>query len=82
MSGITAYSVYVPRFRLDRGLIARAWGGTQPPGEIAVGNYDEDALTMATEATLACISDADVSRVDGCILPARARRIAKSKWPA
>ena len=55
MAGITAYSVYVPRYRLDRGLIARAWGTSQPTGEIAVGNYDEDALTMATEAALACV---------------------------
>ena len=25
MIGITAYSLYVPRFRLERSLIARAW---------------------------------------------------------
>src|SRR5512139_2890512 len=53
--GITAYSPYVPRLRLDRRLIAQAWGAPQPAGEIAVANYDEDALTTATEAALACL---------------------------
>ncbi len=53
--GITAYSSYVPRLRLDRRLIAQAWGAAQPAGEIAVANYDEDALTMAAEAALACL---------------------------
>jgi hydroxymethylglutaryl-CoA synthase len=65
MIGITAYSVYVPRFRLDRALIGRAWGTPQPGGEIAVANYDEDALTMATEAALACLPDGDPVAVDG-----------------
>ena len=65
MIGIAGYSVYVPRLRLDRGLIARAWGTAQPAGEIAIANYDEDALTMATEAGLACLPDGDTSTVDG-----------------
>jgi len=64
MFGITAYSVYVPRHRLDRSLIARAWGAAQPPGEIAVANYDEDALTMATDAALACAPDAEAASLD------------------
>jgi len=64
MTGVTAYSVYVPRYRLARELIAAAWGGAQPPGEIAVGNYDEDALTMAGEAALECIAS-DGGVVDG-----------------
>jgi hydroxymethylglutaryl-CoA synthase len=63
--GITAYSVYVPRFRLDRGLITRAWGTAQPPGEIAVANYDEDALTMASEAALACLCGEAAGTIDG-----------------
>jgi hypothetical protein len=49
--GITTYSVYVPRCRLDLSLIARAWGTAQAAGEIAVANYDEDALTMARQFT-------------------------------
>lgn len=65
MVGITAYSAYVPRFRLERSLIARAWGTVQSAGEIAVANYDEDALTMATEAALSCITDGEVPGLDG-----------------
>jgi len=64
MFGITAYSVYVPRCRLDRSLIARAWGTAQAAGEIAVANYDEDALTMATDAALAYAPDAEAAAVD------------------
>jgi len=64
MAGVTAYSVYVPRSRLDRSLIARAWGTAQAPGEIAVANYDEDALTMATDAALACVPDAEAASLD------------------
>jgi 3-hydroxy-3-methylglutaryl CoA synthase len=64
MVGITAYSFYVPRYRLGRERIADAWGGSQPPGEISVANYDEDALTMATEAALACV-DRSGGDVDG-----------------
>src|ERR1043166_3874448 len=65
MIGITAYSVYVPRFRLERSLITQAWGTSQPAGEVAVANYDEDALTMATEAALACVADGQVPPLDG-----------------
>jgi hydroxymethylglutaryl-CoA synthase len=63
--GITAYSAYVPRFRLERALIARAWGTAQPAGAIAIANYDEDALTMATEAALGCLPVADPLALDG-----------------
>ena len=65
MIGITAYSAYVPRLRLDRGLIARAWGTSPPAGEMAVANYDEDALTMASEAALACLFDEAPTGIDG-----------------
>jgi hydroxymethylglutaryl-CoA synthase len=65
MFGITAYSSYVPRFRLDRGLIAKAWGTAQAAGEIAVANYDEDALTMAVEAALACLPNGAAGVPDG-----------------
>jgi 3-hydroxy-3-methylglutaryl CoA synthase len=65
MIGVTAYSLYVPRLRLDRAQIAQAWGTSQPAGEIAVANYDEDALTMATEAALGCWPDGEVPALDG-----------------
>jgi hydroxymethylglutaryl-CoA synthase len=65
MVGITAYNIYVPRFRLERALIARAWGSAQAAGEIAVANYDEDSLTMATDAALGCLPDGAVPALDG-----------------
>ena len=57
MVGVTRYGSYIPRFRLDRRLITQAWGTRQPKGEIAIANYDEDALTMAVEATMQCLGD-------------------------
>ena len=51
MIGIANYSVYVPRRRVRREIIAAAWGA-QPsmPGCKAVTNFDEDSLTMAQSA--------------------------------
>jgi len=57
MIGIGRYGSYVPYFRLDRSLIAQAWGARQPKGEIAVANYDEDALTLGIEAAMSCLGD-------------------------
>ncbi|MBI3785835.1 MAG: hydroxymethylglutaryl-CoA synthase family protein [Deltaproteobacteria bacterium] len=65
MVGIAAYSVYLPRYRLERSKIAAAWGTSQSSGEVAVANYDEDALTMAIEAATGCFTDSDVSLLDG-----------------
>ena len=64
MIGITRYATYVPVHRLERRLIEQAWGTRQPKGEIAVANYDEDALTLATDAAMACLGDPP-STVDG-----------------
>lgn len=50
MTGITAYSVYMPRHRLPREVIAAAWGSRPAPGCKAVCHYDEDSLTMAQAA--------------------------------
>ncbi|MBI1817928.1 MAG: OB-fold domain-containing protein [Deltaproteobacteria bacterium] len=55
--GITGWSTYVPRLRLDRRLINQAWGTAQLAGTRAVANYDEDALTMATEAVRALLGE-------------------------
>ena len=55
--GITGYSAYVPRSRLARERISQAWGTAAGGGEIAVAQYDEDALTMAADAGLACLRD-------------------------
>jgi 3-hydroxy-3-methylglutaryl CoA synthase/uncharacterized OB-fold protein len=53
MTGITRLGTYFPRRRLDRGLIAKAWGG-RASGSRTVAAADEDALTMAVEACMAC----------------------------
>lgn len=57
MVGIARYGTYVPVSRLDRRLIEAAWGTRQPKGEIAVANYDEDALTLAIDAAMNCLGD-------------------------
>ena len=64
MVGITRYGSYIPVHRLERRLIEQAWGGKQAKGEIAVANYDEDALTLAIDATLACLGEPPAA-VDG-----------------
>ena len=57
MIGISRYGAYLPTFRLDRRLIEQAWGAKQPQGEVAVANYDEDALTLAIDAAMGCLGD-------------------------
>jgi 3-hydroxy-3-methylglutaryl CoA synthase len=57
MVGIARYGSYIPVSRLERRLIEQAWGTRQPKGEIAVANYDEDALTLAIDAAMACLGD-------------------------
>src|SRR5881409_3617294 len=64
MVGITRIGTYFPRRRLDRALIAKAWGTRVPPGTRTVAGLDEDALTMATDAVLACLGDAAPAAYD------------------
>ena len=51
---------YVPRYRLEREELERAWDGVRAGGieRIAVPDGDEDALTMAYEAATAALSAA------------------------
>lgn len=71
MSGIISYGGFIPRYRLNRGVIFKAMGwfnaGTfgYAKGEKAVANYDEDSITMATAAGLDCLSGFDASKVEG-----------------
>ena len=67
MVGITSYGVYIPRYRLSRDIVAKAWGPRFISGERAVANHDEDSLTMATEAALNCLLGIDPKTVDGLI---------------
>ena len=67
MVGITSYGAYIPKYRLGREVVARAWGPRFITGERAVANHDEDSLTMATEAALNCLGGVDAKTVDGLI---------------
>lgn len=61
MVGITAYGAYLPRLRLQKKVIADANGWFDSgliglgKGEKAICNWDEDAITMATEAYSDCL---------------------------
>ena len=56
MVGITGYSAYIPRLRLQRSAIAAAHVWSDPSyagkgrGERAICGWDEDAITMGVEA--------------------------------
>lgn len=64
MIGITGFGGYIPRRRLSRRCILEANQWFNPAlaslanGERAVCNWDEDALTMAVEATRDCLNGA------------------------
>jgi 3-hydroxy-3-methylglutaryl CoA synthase len=60
MIGITSYGAHIPRHRL--GPETKGWGF---PLEKAVGNYDEDSLTMAVASALDCLGSGDRNAVDG-----------------
>jgi 3-hydroxy-3-methylglutaryl CoA synthase/uncharacterized OB-fold protein len=64
MAGIVAIGVHIPVFRLSREEITRAWGGRGGSGEKAVAGYDEDAVTMAVDASIECIKQTACT-VDG-----------------
>jgi hydroxymethylglutaryl-CoA synthase len=67
MVGITSYGAYIPKYRLGRNIIAKAWGPQFLPGERSVANHDEDSLTMATEAALNCLQGIDPKSTDGLL---------------
>lgn len=63
MVGITSYGAYVPLYRLNREAIAKGarW-------EKAIGNFDEDSITMAVAAANDCLNGIDRGAVDGLYL--------------
>jgi 3-hydroxy-3-methylglutaryl CoA synthase len=74
MAGICSFGGYIPRYRLNRGLIYQAMGWMNPAnianagGEKAVANFDEDAITMAVAAGLNAINGLDRSSIQGAYL--------------
>lgn len=63
MIGITGYSAYVPRLRLQRSAISAAHVWSDPSyaakgrGERAICAWDEDAITMGVEAVRGLVTD-------------------------
>ena len=74
MAGICSFGGYIPRYRLNRGVIYQAMGWMNPAnianagGEKAVANFDEDAITMAVAAGLNAIRNLDRSTIQGAYL--------------
>ncbi len=71
MFGICAYGGYVPRYRLNRGVIYGGIGWMNAGnialarGEKAVANFDEDSITLAVAAGIDALTGFDRSKVDG-----------------
>ena len=64
MVGITSYGAYIPFYRMDRQVIANAWGKRAGAGEKAVAGGDEDVITMGVAAAGDCLTEMDRSAVD------------------
>lgn len=64
-AGIVSYGAYIPMYRLSQQTIAQTWGGAGGRGEKAVANWDEDSLTMATEAVIDCLNGTEREAIDG-----------------
>jgi len=77
MVGITRIATYFPRRRLDRALLAKAWGTRVAPGARTVAGIDEDALTMAVDAVLECTRDADAADFDALYFASTSSPTAK-----
>ena len=64
--GIVGYGAYIPRFRIKAEEIAKIWGSdsestARMKGEKAVPNLDEDAVTMAVEASRFALARAGIN---------------------
>jgi 3-hydroxy-3-methylglutaryl CoA synthase/uncharacterized OB-fold protein len=55
MTGLLAWGVYLPYWRLERTAIAQALGAPGGGGTRAVAGYDEDATSMGVEAARAVL---------------------------
>ncbi|HWQ76328.1 MAG TPA: 3-oxoacyl-[acyl-carrier-protein] synthase III C-terminal domain-containing protein [Syntrophomonas sp.] len=71
MIGIKSFGAYIPRYRMNRKVIAQAIGwfsSVGGKGERSVANFDEDAITMAVAAGMDCLGDLDKSNIDALYL--------------
>lgn len=74
MIGVTSFGGYIPRLRLKRMAIFDSVGWLAPAilavaqGERSVCNWDEDALSMAVEASRDCLNGVDRKTIDGVVL--------------
>jgi hydroxymethylglutaryl-CoA synthase len=65
-AGIVSYGVYIPRYRIKTNEIARVWGEAEDIGESlrvyekAVPDIDEDAVTIAVEASRNALRRANI----------------------
>jgi hydroxymethylglutaryl-CoA synthase len=64
--GIVGYGAYIPRLRIKAEEISKVWGGDRESvkrmkGEKSVPNNDEDAVTMAVEASRFALARAGIS---------------------
>ena len=58
-AGIVGYGVYIPRYRIKREIIGKAWS-TGGRGENSIAYRDEDVITMGTEASLNAINHSGI----------------------
>ncbi len=71
MVGIVAYGVYIPIYRIKVEEIAKVWGQDAEKiksnlliSEKSVASYDEDAVTLAVEASRNCLKMAGINPKD------------------
>ena len=74
MVGIAGFGGYIPKLRLNRMQIFQAMGWFAPgimmvaQGERSVCNWDEDALSMAVEASRDCLTGMNKADIDALYL--------------
>lgn len=58
-AGIVGYGVYIPKYRIKREIIGKAWS-TGGRGANSIVYCDEDVITMGTEASLNAINNSGI----------------------
>lgn len=64
MIGIVSAGGYIPYYKLTGEVLSSQWSGTTK-GQRSVANHDEDAITMAIEATFNALDFRDPKAIDG-----------------